>query len=52
MAVNMVGDMAVNVIAPNGSWINVFDLETTFELKFEVRFRSLLSSRARTLADR
>ena len=40
MAVNMVGDMAVNVIAPNGSWINVFDLETTFELKFEVRFRS------------
>lgn len=42
MAVNMVGDMAVNVIAPNGSWINVFDLETTFELKFEVRFRSCL----------
>jgi hypothetical protein len=40
MAVNMVGDMAVNVIAPNGSWVNVFDLETTFELKFEVRFRS------------
>merc|ERR1711974_17219 len=34
MAVNMVGDMAVNVIAPNGSWINVFDLETTFELYF------------------
>jgi hypothetical protein len=36
MAVNMVGDMQVNVIAPNGSWINVFDLETTFKLKFEV----------------
>jgi hypothetical protein len=42
MAVNMVGDMAVNVIAPNGSWVNVFDLETTFELKFEVRFRFLV----------
>lgn len=38
MAVNMVGDMAVNVIAPNGSWVNVFDLETTFELKFELYF--------------
>jgi hypothetical protein len=44
MAVNMVGDMQVNVIAPNGSWINVFDLETTFKLKFELYFSNDSSS--------
>ena len=32
----MVGDLEVNVIAPNGTVINVFDLETTFKLKFQV----------------